>query len=157
MYTEGSPYRELPSLSEYEQSLIQHWFACGTVTQTGSGIVSLLWGEILKWAKHFHKRVDIELVEHPRQSARHKRAYSAVVVESCNLLDWELEQIKKLSEEYTSEYSAASNPQRECPTPIFLDEVSEEDASKNADAMADAFKVLFGADNTPAVEMVRNA
>lgn len=155
-YTEGSPYLELPPLTAYEQSLVKHWYSCGTATQTSAGAVPLVWGEIIAWAKHLHKTIEVKVVEHPKKSSRHKSTYSTVVLEGCSLTDWELEQIRLLSECYTSEVHAARDPQRECPKPIFLDEVSAEDATKNADAMADAFKTLFGADNTPAVEMVRN-
>lgn len=97
------------------------------------------------------------MIEHPRHNDRHKRQYTAVAIERCALVDWELDQIRKLSQEYASEYSQASSPQRECPTPIFLDEVSEDAAMANADAMAEGFRNLFGADSTPAVEVVRNS
>jgi hypothetical protein len=148
---------ELPPLSEYEESLVGHWFNVGTVEQTGSGLIALSWQEILAWATHFHKEIVVEMIEHPRHSKRHKRTYTPVVIERCSLVDWELDQIKKLSQEYASEYSQASSPSRECPKTIFLDEISEDDALANANAMADAFKTMFGtADNIPSVEAVRN-
>ena len=127
----------------------------GTVQQTSGGLVSLDWQEIIAWANHFHKEVVVEMIEHPRHSLRHKRQYTPVVIERCSLVDWELEQIKKLSQEYSAEYSQASDPSRECPKPIFLDEVSEEDALANANAMAEAFK-MFSQPDGPSVEVVRN-
>lgn len=156
-YTEGSPYLELPLLSEYEQSLVGYWFEAGTVEQTGSGLTSLSWQEIVAWANQFYKQPYVEFVEHPRHSNRHKRTYTPVVIDQCALLDWELQMIKKLSQEYAAEYSQASSPSRECPKVIFLDEVSEDDALANANAMADAFKTMFGSDSSgPSVEVVKN-
>jgi hypothetical protein len=128
----------------------------GTVKQTSAGIVALDWGEIVDWAKHFYKEIHVEMIEHPRHSSRHKRTYTPVVIEKCSLLDWELEQLKNLSQEYAGEYAAANDPRRECPKPIFLDEVSEDVALANANAMADAFKTMFGADTGPQVEAVTN-
>lgn len=144
LYTEGSPYLNLPPLSEYEQSLIGHWMQAGTVEQTANGLIALSWQEVNSWANRFHKDSFIELIEHPRQSARHKKTYSAVVVERCSLVDWELDQIKKLSQEYASEYSQASKPDRACPTTIFIDDVSEDDAIANAKKIREAFKMMFG-------------
>jgi hypothetical protein len=156
LYTEGSPYLEYPTLSEYEQNLVKYWFACGVSDQTANGPTQLSWGEILNWANHFHKRVDIELVEHPRPDKRFKPSYSAVAIESCNLVDWEIEQIRRMSEDYVGEYSAASSDaKRPCPTPIFLDEVSEDAALANARAIEEGFK-MWAQDNSPRVEVVPN-
>lgn len=148
---------DLPALSEYEQSLVGHWFQVGTVAQTANGLTALSWQEIIAWATHFHKEIVVEMVEHPRHSKRHKRTYTPVVIERCSLVDWELDQIKKMSQEYASEYSQASNPSRECPKPVFLDEVSEDAALANADAMAEGFKALFGKVADQEVEVVNNS
>jgi hypothetical protein len=127
----------------------------GTYQQTSGGLVSLDWQEIIAWANHFHKEVVVEMIEHPRHSPKHKRTYNAVVIERCTLVDWELEQIKKLSQEYSSEYSQAIDPNRECPKPIFLDEVSEDDALANSKAIAEGLK-MFNVQSGPQVEVVRN-
>ena len=157
LYTQGSPYLQLPPLSDYEQNLVKYWFSCGTVQQTSAGLIPLDWPSIISWATYFHKRVDIEVVEHPRIDKRYKPTYSAVAVEGCNLTDWEIEQIRALSEEYVSEYSAAgSDEKRECPTPIFLDDITEDVALANANSIADGLKNLFGHDSTPDVEAVPN-
>lgn len=128
----------------------------GTVQQTSNGLVSLNWQEITAWANHFHKEIVVEWLEHPNQPEDAPLIYTPVVMERCTLVDWELEQIKKLSQDYSAEYSQASQANRECPKPIFLDEVSEDDAVKNAEAMAEAFKIMYGPDNSPRVEVVRN-
>lgn len=86
----------------------------------------------------------MEWLEQPNQMESAPPMLTPVVIERCSLVDWELDQIKKMSQEYASEYSQASNPSRECPKPIFLDEVSEDAALANADAMAEGFKALFG-------------
>jgi len=157
LYTEGSPYLELPPLSEYEQEMVKHWFSCGVAQQTSSGPISLPWKDILSWATHFHRVVDVEIIEHPRISNRHKPSYTALAIESCNLIDWEIEQIRRLSEEYVREYSAASSDEkRECPTFIDRDALSEAAVLANANSIADGLKGLFGSDNTPDVEAVPN-
>jgi hypothetical protein len=127
----------------------------GTVQQTSNGLVSLSWQEIIAWAKHFHREAVVEMIEHPRHSLRHKRTYTPVVIERCSLTDWELDQIKKISQEYVSEYSVASQPSRECPKPIFLDEVSEDAKVANARAIAEAMQMF----NLPSdkVEKVQNS
>lgn len=134
---------ELPSLSEYEQSLVQMWFAVGTVQQTSGGITPLTWHEIVSWAKHFHREVTVEMVEHPLQSKRHKRTYTPVVIERCSLTDWELEQIRNLSSEYVAEYHQTS-PSRECPKPVYIEDISEEDALINAASVESAMDRLLG-------------
>jgi hypothetical protein len=144
LYTKGSPYLELPSLSEYEQSLVSKWFECGTCEQGSGGLMPLSWGEIVSWATYFYKETIVEMVEHPRHSKRHKRTYTPLVIERSRLVDWELEQIKRLSQEYVSEYSQGSAPDRQCPTTIFVDDVSEDDKVANAKSIREAMRVMFG-------------
>ncbi|MGZ8888056.1 MAG: hypothetical protein ACXW1D_00705 [Halobacteriota archaeon] len=156
MYTEGSPYLELTPLSEYEQHLLELWFECGTVGQGAGGITPLDWTEILAWANQFYSEHYVEWVEHPRHSNRHKRVYTPLVINQCTLLDSELQMIRKLSQEYTAEYSLASEPNRECPKQIVIEDISEDDALANANAMAEGFKNLFGQPQDRSVEMVQN-
>lgn len=135
-------FLQLPPLSEYEQSLVGHWMQVGQVQQTSSGLISLEWPQIIAWADRFHRESHVEMIEHPRHSKRHKRTYTPVLVEKCTLLDWELEQIKMLSNEFVAEYSQASNPSRQCPTPIFIEDVSAEDALENAKKMKQGFSMF---------------
>jgi hypothetical protein len=135
---------ELPFLSGYEQSLVSKWFECGTCEQGAGGLLPLSWKEIVAWASYFYKDTFVEMIEHPRHSLRHKRTYSPVVIERSSLVDWELEQIKRLSQEYVSEYAEGTNPDRKCPNAIFDEDVSDEDKVTNAKQIREAMKVMFG-------------
>ena len=89
------------------------------------------------------------MVEHPRHDKRHKRQYTAVPVTQCTLHDAELQLIRKLSQEYCSEYhEATSESSRACPKDIVVEDIPEDVAVANADAMADAFKNFFGKGDT---------
>jgi hypothetical protein len=142
MYTEGDVFLQLPPLSAYEQSLVGHWMQVGTAQQTSNGLVSLGWQEIIAWSDKFCKEMHIEMVEHPRHSKRHKRTYTPIVIERCSLLDWELEQIKLLSQEYVSEYGQAYNPSRQCPTEVFIEDVPEDEALDNARKIREAWSMF---------------
>lgn len=142
MHTEGSPFLELPSLSEYEHSLVETWFAAGTVQNTGQGIAPLTWNELTSWVQHFHREVSVEMVEHPRHSKRHKRTYSPVVIERYSLTDWELQQIKLMSQEYVGEYYS-TEPSRPCPKPVYIEDLTEEDAIQNANSIESALDKFF--------------
>ena len=83
------------------------------------------------------------MIEHPCHSKRHKRTYTPIVIERSSLLDWELEQIKMLSNEFVGEYSQASNPSRQCPTQVFIEDVSEDEALENAKKIGAAWAAMF--------------
>lgn len=155
MYQEGSPYLDMVALTEYEQHLLELWYECGTVGQSTGGLTPLEWDQIIKWANQFFTESWIEMVEHPRHNPKHKRMYTAVPMTQCTLLDWELQLIRRLSQEYSSEYAQASSPNRECPKVVIAEDVSEDEALANAKAIGDAFKLMFGAQDT-SVEKVQN-
>lgn len=156
-YVEGSPQLELPTLSEYEQHILEKWYEAGTVAQGAGGMLPLDWNTIIPWASHFYSENYIEWVEHPRPDKRFKPVYTPVVLKQCTILDHELQLIRRLSQEYANEYAEASDPARACPKEIIVDDVPEDAAKANADAMADAFKSLFGSqDDITSVEEVRN-
>lgn len=142
-------------LSEYEQHILELWYECGTVGQGAGGIIPLAWGEIISWANQFYTESYIEWVEHPRHSERHKRVYTPLLLTQCTLLDNELQLIRKLSQEYASEYALASDPARACPKTIELEDIEEDVAIANANAMEEAFKQMFGNQNA-SVEVIHN-
>lgn len=154
---------ELPFLSDYEQSLVRYWIESGQVSQTANGPIPLTWVEIDAWANRFYSEQYIEWVEHPRplrsdglSDKRCKTVTTPVAVTQCTLTDWELQMIKRMSQEYVSEYSQ-NDPSRPCPKEVVIDDLTEDDKLANANAFESAFKSLFGsADKVPAVEAVNN-
>lgn len=114
------------------------------LTQGGMGVTSLEWGEIRSWAELFHSDTYIEWCDNPETTADVVLPPSAIPVKQITLTDWELQQVKRLSEEYCSEYHAATEPSRPCPRDIFIEDVSDEVAMENAKAMAQGFRDLFG-------------
>ncbi len=156
MYTEESPYLEMVTLSSYERHILDLWYECGTVAQGAGGLLPLDWDVIITWANHFYQHSFVEWVEHPRASNRHKRIYTPLMVTECTLMDWELELIRRLSQEYSSEYACASEPSRPCPKVIELDDVTEDEKLANAKAIAEGFKLLFGKKDDKSVEVVQN-
>lgn len=140
-YTQGSPYLEMAILSSYEQHILELWYKAGTVTQGANGIVPLPWDEIIAWANKFHSETYIQWVEHPRHSKRHKVAYSPVVHTECTLLDFELELIRRLSQEYCSGYAAAYED-IPCPKEVVLEDLSDEAKLENAEAMKAGFSMF---------------
>lgn len=149
-YLEGSPYLELPFLTSYEQTILGYWFEVGTAKQTGQGIVGLEWNEIVAWANQFYSEQYVEWVEHPRASKRHKRQYTPLLLTQCTILDCELQIIKRMSEEYAAEYSAATDPNRPCPKEIAVEELSEEEKLDNSNKIGESLVALFGASKSPA-------
>lgn len=153
---------DLPLLSSYEQTLVNYWLDCGTATPTSGGLTPITWSEIRAWASQFYTEQYIEWVEHPRPlrsdglpDERYKPIITPLLATQCTLTDWELQMIKKMSQEYVSEYSCNS-PSRQCPKEVFEEDLTEDDKLANANAIEDAFNVLFSNNNTPAVEAVTN-
>ncbi len=87
---EGSPLLLMPPVYEGHY-LIELWHEAGTLESNGMGISKLSWQEINGWL-----------------SVRQK-------VGDPPLLHWEVELVRKLSEEYSSEYNQASDKNREAP------------------------------------------
>jgi len=144
MYTEGSPYLEMAPLSSYQQWILELWHKAGTIAQGAGGLLPLEWPSLIQWANKFYSETYIEWVEHPKQNKRHKTQYSPITLSQCTLLDSELELIRQLSVEYSSEYAAANEPTRMCPKTVYEDEVCEEDVLKNAEAIEKAMMEMFG-------------
>lgn len=143
-YTEGSPYLDVTPLSSYESWILELWYKAGTVGQGAHGLIPLSWEEITSWADRFYSETYIEWVEHPRISNRHKPVYTPIPIKQSTLLDEELEWIHRMSCEYSSEYAAANDPNRECPVTIVLEDIPEEQAIQNADAIREAMIAQFG-------------
>lgn len=162
-YTEGSPQRELSFLSSYEQTLVSYWVDAGQVSQTANGLAPLTWSEIDAWARRFHTEQYVEWIDHPRRltrggapDKRYKNIQSPLLATQCTLLDWELQMIKRMSQEYVHEYSQ-TDPSRPCPKEIIFDDITEDAKLANANSFETAFKSMFGkADQVPAVEAVNN-
>lgn len=102
----------------------------GSTSQGGTGVAPLVWGEIIEWANHFYSQHIVAYVEG-----------SPVVIKKCTLEDYELEIIMQLSREYCQEYYEASDPNRECPKEIFLDEI---DPVENSNAILEMFQKNWG-------------
>lgn len=135
MYVEGSPYLELPCLDPYESHLVSLWYECGTVYQGGMGIAPLEWGQIIQWADRMFSEDVVEWVKSPT------KRWMPVVTKQYTLLDYELQIIRQLSQEYCAEYSQASSPHRPCPKELSITEV---DALANSVAIENAFIEMFG-------------
>lgn len=71
--------------------LIQLWHAAGTISTGGMGVARLSWPEIDGWLNVRNKIGDPKL------------------------LNWEVEIVRQLSEEYAGEYNLASDKDREPP------------------------------------------
>jgi len=149
MYVEGHPEAVMIPLTRYERHLLELWYECGTIAQGANGLMPLDWNQIESWANQFYSETYIEWVEHPRHSNRHKRLYTPIPIKQCTLLDSELKLIRRLSQEYSSEYSLASDPLRPCPKDVSDEVVPEIVAEANAENMLEGFQALFGKqDNT---------
>lgn len=153
----GSPETEIPFLSSYEQTLVAYWIEAGQVTSLGTGLAPLTWVEIDAWAKRFYTEQYVEWVEHPRPmrsdgmpDERYKVVTTPILVTQCILTDWELQTIKRMSQEYVAEYSQ-TDPSRPCPKEIVVGDITEDDKLANANTVTTALKSLFGADKVPAV------
>lgn len=144
------------SLSSFERHILELWYEAGTVSQGAAGVLALEWESIIAWANQFYSEHYVEWVEHPRHSLRHKRVYTPLLLKQCTLLDVELQLIRRLSQEYASEYQEASDPKRECPKTIHLDEITDNDKLKNADAIEEGLLGLFGVQQGASVEVVIN-
>jgi hypothetical protein len=146
----------LISLSAYEQHIYDKWIEAGTVAQGAGGLLPLDWNTITPWASHFYNEQYVKWVPFQRRKGQ-KKTYTPVVMKQCTLLDSELQLIRRMSQDYANEYAEASDPARACPKEIIVEDVPEDVATANANAMADAFKTLFGKqDDITSVEEVRN-
>lgn len=156
-YVEGSPETELPFLSRYEQALVNYWVECGMATSTSGGIAPITWNEVDAWARRFHSEQYVEWVEPTRPlrydglpDERFRVKPIPLLTTQCTLTDWELQTIKRMSQEYVSEYSQ-TDPNRPCPKEIIPDEITDDDKLAAANSVTAALKSLFGADIVPAV------
>lgn len=148
---------DFPFLSSYEQTLVNYWVEAGQVSHTANGPVAITWGEIDAWVRRFHTEQYVEWVERPRPSRvdglpdeRYKPVVTPLLASQCTLLDWELQMIRKMSQEYVSEYFQ-TDPSRPCPKEIILDDITEDDKLANANSFEAALKSMFGAEKVPAV------
>lgn len=90
----------MPPVDE-AQYLIELWHEAGTIESSGMGISRLSWAEIGGWLKVR------EFKEEPP------------------LTSWEIDTVRKLSEEYSSEYNLAS--QKDRPAPYEVEDTSQVD------------------------------
>lgn len=93
---DDSPFLVLPPVENVEY-IIQLWHEAGTI-ESGTGITRLSWAEIEAWlaVREFNEELP--------------------------LTPWEVNMVRKLSEEYASEYSQASAKDRPAPyedEPVF--------------------------------------
>ena len=161
-YTEGSPYLDLLPLSSYEQSLLNYWVDAGQVSHTSNGPMPITWAEIQAWANQFHSEQYVEWVESPKPlrsdglpDERFRTKLTPLLVKQCTLTDWELQTIKKMSQEYVAEFfnKAVDAP---CPKEVHMDELTVEEKLDNSKALGDSLKAMFGVRKSsakiPAVE-----
>lgn len=158
---------ELPFLRQYEQSIVNHWVESGQVSQSANGPTPLTWAEIKAWADQFHSEQYIEWVEPARPlrsdglpDERFRVKPIPLLAKQCTLTDWELQMIKRLSQEYVAEYfnNAVDAP---CPKEIYIEDLSVEEKLDNSKALGDSLKAMFGvrkssAKKPPAVEAAIN-
>ena len=138
MYSEESPYRQLPTLTEYEQLLVGFWHEVGLVSQTSGGVTGLAWCEIVTWADRFYSERGTEYVEEC------PGVFVPKEVNECELQDYELRLIRQLSLEYAGEFSAATAPARPCPKDIDLEALSDEIKLAESNALGEALMSMFG-------------
>lgn len=100
---EGSPFLVMPELGA-EEYIVGLWAEAGTIEQTGQGITRLSWQEIESWM--------------------HVRQLKGEVP----LTAWEIDTIRRMSEEYSHEYSLASTKGHPAPYAVY----SEEDFDRGA-------------------------
>lgn len=145
-------------LSSYEQWLIEMWHGAGTVGQNANGLTPLSWVEITSWANQFHTETLVEWLEHPASfdadGVLLPKNYTPITITRCTILDYELEWIHRLSCEYASEYSAASEPSRECPKLVAVEDLPEDQVLQNAENIAEGFAMLFSTQNDNTVEAI---
>jgi hypothetical protein len=134
---EGSPYRQLITLTEYEASLVRYWHDCGTVSSNGMGASSLPWSEILAWANSLHSQYVTDWKKDPKGN------YHPITTKEIILENYELEFIRQLSSEYAAELSDNSQSKL-CPREVDVDEF---DAMAESTALGNAMIELFGKSN----------
>lgn len=168
--TGNPPQLEMVPITEYEKHILDLWYDAGTVAQGAHGIIPLSWSEIIAWANQFYSEEYIEWIPlssepkkplplslYGRPQAKEQPIKAVPIkVRQCTLLDYELKLIRKLSQEYAAEYAQASDKARVCPKDIYIEDVSEEDARNNADAMEQALLDLFSEKDDKKIEVVPN-
>lgn len=135
-------------LDYYEAYLIQLWHEAGTVSQTGMGIAPLTWAEITAWADRFFTEEVVQWVKSPT------KRWVPILVKEQALKDYELQIIRMLSQEYSSEYSMGSEQDRACPKEIVIEDITKEDAEANSNEMAERLLEMFGKKADPEVANV---
>jgi hypothetical protein len=145
----------MTALSSYEEHILELWYEAGTVVQGANGLTALDWPMIVSWADRFHSEKYTKWVKHQARKGQ-KITRVPVEVTQCTLLEYELQLIQTLSKEYCSQYSLSYEPSCECPKLVELDEVTEDDALANANAIAEGLKSLFSAPQDTSVEAVVN-
>jgi hypothetical protein len=80
---EGSPFLVMPELGP-EAYIVGLWNEAGVATATGYGITKLYWQEIEAWLRIRNLKGELPLTP------------------------WEIDMVRRLSEEYSAEYGAAS-------------------------------------------------
>jgi len=105
------------------------------VAQGGMGLSPLDWTQIVAWSERMYSSDTVEWVKSPT------KRWMPVVTTQNTLMDYELQIIRQLSQEYCSEYSQASSPQRSCPKELSTEEF---DSLENSNAINNAFIELFG-------------
>lgn len=154
---------DLLHLSSYEQTLVNYWTECGTAISTSGGLSPITWNEVDAWAKRFYTEQYVEWVEPPRPlrldglpDERHRKKPIPLLTTQCLLTDWELQMIRRMSQEYVAAY-ANTDPLAPCPREVILEDLTIDDKLANANAFLSAAMSLFGnTEKSPAVEAVSN-
>lgn len=110
---EGSPFLVMPDI-ESEAYLVRLWEEAGVVDTSGMGVTRLSWKEIEAWLNVREMRGELPLTS------------------------WEIETVRKLSEEYATEYSAATDVDREAP--YVVESIEQVDRP----AVMNKFKSILG-------------
>lgn len=111
-----SPFLLLPRVDE-ELYLLKLWEEAGSVETNGMGISKLSWEEIRAWLDVRNRRGEMPLSS------------------------FEIETVRELSEEYVSEYYAASDTDREPPYGgESIEQLDRDAVAKKVSNVFDAFK-----------------
>lgn len=134
----GSPFLILPEIFDGYEYLIEYWQEAGAIGCSGEGVTKLSWQEIEAWLNVKYRNEKFGRV---RRNSRRKRCG---MQSPWLLADWEIDAVRRMSEEYASEYNQASDKSR--PAPYVAEEIEESLAEEikkvTSQQMKESFRAL---------------
>jgi hypothetical protein len=107
----------MPEIVNGYEYLRGYWEEAGAFEINSNGVCKLSWQEIESW-------LNVKYSNLKNSSKRHTRRRNIGVDSKWVLSDWEIEMVRKMSEEYVSEYNQARDKQR--PAPYVAETVDED-------------------------------